>query len=324
LVLNIAPPTISQNPSKIQIGKQTIQQQATMEWEERRGNWVLIPPQPKGIVHFLGGAFIAAAPNETYKFLLEELAKAGYLVIATSFPQIGAYEAITQNIGDYEAITQNLNKAIRKTLDHKAIAEDIYDKFERAMEELRNQGVIRRRYLPIYGIGHSLGCKMHLLLGSMFSVKRDGNIFLAYNNYSAKKSIPNLDVLLDQISPFIESFIEFDLEFTPSPEATLALVRDKYQIKRNFLVKFRNDDIDETMRLKPILQEKAPDLFTAQLLPGNHLTPLGQNLQWPVSQEFSPLDALGQWVKQNFYKDFYRLRDEILLWLDPLQAPKRS
>ncbi len=268
-----------------------------MEWKELRGNWVLIPPQPKGIVHFLGGAFIAAAPNETYKFLLEELAKAGYLVIATSF--LISY-------------------------DHKEIAQEIHQKFELAMEELKRTGVLRRRYLPIYGIGHSLGCKMQLMLGSMFSVKRDGNIFLAYNNYSAKKSIPNLDVLLDQISPFVESFIEFDFEFTPSPEATLALVKDKYQIKRNFVVKFRNDDIDESMRLKPVLQEKAPDLFTAQLLPGNHLTPLGQNLQWPVTQEFSPLDALGQWVKQNFYKDFYRLRDEILLWLDPLQAPKRN
>ncbi|WP_071515767.1 DUF1350 family protein [Geitlerinema sp. PCC 9228] len=271
-----------------------------MEWKDIRGNWVLAPPQPnqpKGIIHFLGGAFIAAAPNETYKFLLEELAQAGYVVIATSF--LISY-------------------------DHRDIAQEIYTKYNLAMEELRRTNLLRRRYVPIYGIGHSLGCKMHLMLNSMFSVERDGNIFLAYNNYSAKKSIPNLDVLLDQISPFVESFIDLDLEFTPSPEATLELVRDRYRVKRNFLVKFQNDDIDETMRLKPILQEKFPHLFAIQMLPGNHLTPLGQNLQWPVSEEFSPLDALGQWVKQNLYKDFYRLRDEILLWLDPARSLTRS
>lgn len=262
-------------------------QTTTMEWKELRGNWILMPPQPKGIVHFLGGAFIAAAPNETYKFLLEELAKAGYLVIATSFIS---------------------------TLDHQAVAEEIHGKFELAMEELLETGTLRRPNLPVYGIGHSLGCKMQLMLASMFSLGREGNIFLAYNNYPVKKSVPFLDLFLDQISPFMA----FDVEFKPSPQMTLDLVDRKYHIKRNLLVKFRNDEIDETMSLKPVLQNKYPESLTIQVLGGNHLTPLWQDIKWPVSQEFSPLDALGQWVRQNAGRDAYRLRDEILRWMDPL------
>ncbi|MDY7022609.1 MAG: DUF1350 family protein, partial [Cyanobacteriota bacterium] len=56
-----------------------------MEWIEVSKNWVLIPPRPKAIVHFLGGAFVAAAPQVTYRWLLEAIAQQGYVVIATPF-----------------------------------------------------------------------------------------------------------------------------------------------------------------------------------------------------------------------------------------------
>ncbi|MGL5081081.1 MAG: DUF1350 family protein, partial [Microcoleaceae cyanobacterium] len=51
-----------------------------MDWREVSGNWVLIPPRPKAIVHFLGGAFVAAAPQMTYRWILEPLAQQGYAV----------------------------------------------------------------------------------------------------------------------------------------------------------------------------------------------------------------------------------------------------
>jgi hypothetical protein len=52
-------------------------------------------------------------------------------------------------------------------------------------------------------------------------------------------------------------------------------------------------------------------------LQGNHLTPLGQDLQWEVGEVFNPLDAVGQWVKQSLSRDLYRLNQEILRWLNP-------
>ena len=52
-----------------------------MEWQELSGSWVLIPPQPIALIHFLGGAFVGTAPNVTYRWLLGELDKNGYGII---------------------------------------------------------------------------------------------------------------------------------------------------------------------------------------------------------------------------------------------------
>ena len=61
------------------------------------------------------------------------------------------------------------------TLDHAAIAKSVLQSFESAIAELQAKGILRRRYLPIYGMGHSMGCKLHLLIGSLFDVERAGN-----------------------------------------------------------------------------------------------------------------------------------------------------
>ncbi|MEO0356479.1 MAG: DUF1350 family protein, partial [Cyanobacteria bacterium P01_A01_bin.3] len=63
-----------------------------MEWRSLADNWVLQPRNPKAVVHFLGGAFVGAAPHVAYDALLTSLAEAGYLVITTPFftsPQHG-------------------------------------------------------------------------------------------------------------------------------------------------------------------------------------------------------------------------------------------
>ncbi|MGH2414758.1 MAG: DUF1350 family protein, partial [Microcystaceae cyanobacterium] len=105
-----------------------------MDWQDFSGSWVLIPQQPIGIVHFLGGAFVATAPNLTYRWLLEQLGREGYAIIATSFVN---------------------------TLDHVAIARSVLNRFENILERLQTTNELTSRSLPIYGIGHSLGCKLH-------------------------------------------------------------------------------------------------------------------------------------------------------------------
>ena len=58
------------------------------KWEEYYGNFLLKPAQgiqPIGVIHFLGGAFVGAAPHITYRYLLESLAAEGYLVVATPY-----------------------------------------------------------------------------------------------------------------------------------------------------------------------------------------------------------------------------------------------
>ena len=253
-----------------------------MEWQENSGNWVLIPPHPKAVIHFLGGAFVATAPHVTYRWLLEMLGNQGYAVIATPFVN---------------------------TLDHLAIAKDVLSSFDNCLNNLYLSRMLRKKYLPIYGIGHSMGCKLHLLIGSFFSVKRAGNILISFNNFAARDAIP----LVEQISSVMK------VEFTPSPQMTNRLIQKRYQVQRNLLIKFNDDNIDQTLRLSDILRLRFPNMVTVQRLNGNHLTPLGQDFVWPIAgQLYTPVDAIGQWLKQEVYRDLNQVKREILRWLNPL------
>lgn len=253
-----------------------------MDWQEVSGSWVLIPARPKGIVHFLGGAFVATAPQMTYRCLLEHLERQGYAVIATPFVN---------------------------TLDHTAIARDVLNRFETTLSRLQAKTVLGKRYLPIYGMGHSMGCKLHLLIGSLFPIERNGNVLISFNNYPAKRAIPFIEQL--NIQP------AFDIEFTPSPLETNELISKRYQVRRNLLIKFTNDDIDQTVSLTQVLQQRFPDMVAVQTLPGTHLTPLGQDVNWKAGNVYTPFDAIGQWMKQELYRDLHQLKRSILQWLDP-------
>lgn len=263
-----------------------------MDWQEISGNWLLIPKQPIGIIHFLGGAFIGSVPQLSYRWLLEDLAQAGYAVITTPF----------------------LN-----TLDHIAIARDVLNRFENLTNRLHHQ--LGTGYLPTYGIGHSLGCKLHLLIGSLFSVQREGNILISYNNFPIRRSIP----LVEQL----EIDKTFQVEFSPTPEETHQLITEEYSIRRNLLIRFYNDTLDQTQELNPILKQRFPNMISCLHLSGNHLTPLGQDLNinmgdvlkmmkmGDLKEMFAPFDAVGQWVKEELSKDLKQLNNEIIHWLNP-------
>ena len=243
-----------------------------------------MPPRPIAIVHFLGGAFVASAPQLTYSLLLEYLAEQGYVVIATPFVN---------------------------TFDHTAIAQSVSQSFERALETLQTRGLLRRRYLPIYGLGHSMGCKLHLLIGSLFPVERAGNILISFNNFAARDAVP----LVEQFSQFSPAFA---VEFTPSPLETNRLVAKQYQVRRNLLIKFTNDTIDQTVPLVAVLEQRFPSMISTQTLNGSHLTPLGQDVKWQAGSSFTAFDAIGQWMKQEIYRELNQLKRTIMLWLEPM------
>ncbi|WP_119261008.1 DUF1350 family protein [cyanobacterium endosymbiont of Rhopalodia gibberula] len=252
-----------------------------MEWRKISGSSVLIPSHPIMMVHFLGGAFVGTAPDFTYRWLLEELSKSGCAVIATPFVN---------------------------TLDHLAVARNVLNRFESILDRLHTRNVLEQRYLPIYGIGHSMGCKIHLLIGSLFEVERAGNILISFNNYPVRRAIP----FLEQID--IDNSL--NLEFTPSPKETKILIAKNYKICRNLLIKFKRDDIDETLILNPMLQERFSNMVTLLHLSGNHLTPLGQRIKWQTGDFFSPLDAIVQWTQCNLSHDLCKLKEEVLRWLN--------
>ncbi len=253
-----------------------------MEWQEISGSWILIPNNPKGMIHFLGGAFVGTAPSITYRWLLEQLAKEGYGIVATPF----------------------IN-----TFDHTAIARSVLNRYETIVDRLYSNHKMSQRYLPTYGIGHSMGCKLHLLIGSLFSVEREGNILISYNNYPVRRAIP----FLEQID--VDNTLK--LEFTPSPEETNELIAQNYKTRRNLLIKFTKDEIDQTTLLQPVLVQRFNNMVASKIISGNHLTPLGQDIQWQTTGEFTPFDAIGQWIKQTLSRDLMNLKNEILYWLNP-------
>ncbi len=265
-----------------------------MDWQEISGSWVLVPPRPVAIVHFLGGAFVATAPQLTYRRLLECLANAGYVIIATPF----------------------IN-----TFDHREIAQAVLRSFERALYTLEGS-VLRRRPLPIYGMGHSMGCKLHLLIGSLFAVERAGNILISYNNSSAREAVPWVEQVsaFFAASPLASPFLTdmstaLAVEFTPSPPETHRLIEEKYAVSHNLLVKFRNDTIDQTRSLANILDNLFPDTVTTQRLAGTHVTPLGPDFKWQTGTVFTPFDAIAQFVRQEVYRELEQLETTILQWL---------
>ncbi len=55
------------------------------DWREIEGSWVLFPPSnrtPEAVVHFLGAAYVGAAPHVAYRLFLEALSNRNVLVSA--------------------------------------------------------------------------------------------------------------------------------------------------------------------------------------------------------------------------------------------------
>lgn len=51
--------------------------------------------------------------------------------------------------------------------DHLRIADEVQFKFDRALRALGSEASM----LPIYGVGHSLGCAIHMLICTRYAVK---------------------------------------------------------------------------------------------------------------------------------------------------------
>ncbi|AET03426.2 putative alpha/Beta hydrolase [Medicago truncatula] len=272
---------------------------SSSDWTQVEGSWILKPKssKPNFVVHFVGGIFVGAAPQLTYRWFLERLSEKGVLIIATPYAS---------------------------GFDHFLIADEVQFKFDRCYRTL-DETV---KDLPIFGVGHSLGSLVHLLIGSRYAVQRSGNVLMAFNNKEASSSIPlfspvlvpmaqNFAPLLSdifssptlragaemtlkqlqnvsppimkQVLPLVEQLppLYMDLakgreEFTPKPEETRRLIKSYYGVSRNLLIKFNDDSIDDTPTLAQVLSSESAISSVLDMsirkLPGDHVLPLQQAL----------------------------------------------
>lgn len=206
-------------------------------WRQRGSLWCLEPRgSGRGLVEFIGGSYLAATPQLSYRRLLEDLAAAGWAVRAWSYVP---------------------------GFDHQSQANEAWRAF-RAANAGDNPGQPRLR------LGHSLGCKLHLLApdGGRNSC---GLVAMSFNNFSAERSVPLLAEVGDQLG--------FRSEFSPSPEETLQQVRSSYRQPRNLLIRFRSDGLDQSGRLLAALHDRPEDQSSQMDLPGDHLTPASAGLR---------------------------------------------
>lgn len=295
-------------------------------WEEYAGNFILRPrvqaPQswahpkrpdlnrpasPKALIHFLGGAFAGAAPQIFYRWLLEQLALEGYVVVSTPY---------------------------RLSFDHLSTVDEVLTRFSAAA------GMLALDYgeIPVIGMGHSLGALLQTISGSLFGSvdgNRAINVLIAFNNRRAEDAIPlfrefiaptvinvaqtddladalerllvdtpaTLDTIFDtfidalfpsarnsalltllrqsrsigqQIPPLFAEVADGAVAFNPDPSENVDAIRSMYKVRQTLLVSFRNDILDDTSSLYRVLD--ASRGATLIRLNGTHLTPCTQDL----------------------------------------------
>jgi len=217
-----------------------------MNWQQQGSLWTLQPERPRHLIEFIGGSYLAATPQVSYRRLLESFARQGCCVRAWSYVP---------------------------GFDHQAQANQAWKLFRATRERQPMAG----EPLPLR-LGHSLGCKLHLLAPDN-GRGCSGLAALSFNNFSAERSVP----LLSELAPRLG----ISTEFSPSPEETLRLIARDYRQPRNLLVRFNRDGLDQSQRLLAVLQARPEDRSKLVERPGDHLTPASAGLRQ---------NLLGSWA----------------------------
>lgn len=186
--------------------KSVTQPQATEEttphsngrWEELHGNYILRPPidtPPRALIHFLGGALLGAAPQLSYRYMLERLSSRGYLIVATPY---------------------------QLSFDHLTTCDEIVGRFELVAPELAKQyGAV-----PVVGVGHSCGSLLHMLITSLFpDTPRAANALISYNNRGVGEAVPFFEELI------VPLFSDKDRNGSGLMKAVIEVAREKYNGK---------------------------------------------------------------------------------------------
>lgn len=161
------------------------------EWETyEKSTHIFFPPQtsfqfdkgenqrPNTIIHFIGGTLFGSYPLQFYKSFLESVAKkSNSIIVATSVPVV-----LSSNPLNHFAITKEISRNFRDA--YRYVISDEYGKTS------ANQ-------MKIVGMGHSLGSRLLAILNTSqkckrIAFKRDGNVFISFNNYNAVESVPGI------------------------------------------------------------------------------------------------------------------------------------
>ena len=237
-------------------------------WRNLEKTWCNWPSRPIGLVEVIGGSYLSASPHISYKYFLESLAKKDLAIHA--WPYLPA-------------------------LDHQAQANEAWRNFRLCRKRLEARVNMS---LNTVRIGHSLGCKLHLLAPDKGRNNRSF-IAISFNNFNIERSIP----MLKKFS----RTLNFKTEFSPSPDETINLILEQYLQSNNLVISFANDKLDQSKILIDCLQRRDQDLSSNIELIGNHLTPVSSGLRQ---------NLLGNWsIDKDKMNDLNILIEKIYLYI---------
>lgn len=217
-------------------------------WRQRGSIWQLCPAQPQALVEFIGGSYLAATPQVSYRRLLENLSDLNLAVHAWAYVP---------------------------GFDHQAQARQAWSDLRAARSALHD----RIGPIPVpLRVGHSLGCKLHLLAPDGGRRSR-ALVALSFNNFNAERSIPFLGDLAPRLGVVTE--------FSPSPKETLRLVEEHYLQPRNLVVRFGRDQLDQSDDLIDTLRRRNDDSSETLHCRGDHLTPASIGLRRSLVGEWA-------------------------------------
>tara|TARA_Y100001968_G_C19326296_1_gene701926 strand:+ start:453 stop:1178 length:726 start_codon:yes stop_codon:yes gene_type:complete len=198
------------------------------------------PSRPIGLIEIIGGSYISIKPEVTYKKLIAELYQRKFAIHAWSY------------IPNFDHQTQ-ANQAWKQLRLSRKMLEKEFGPLQKSIR-----------------LGHSLGCKLHLLAPDG-GINCDGLVAISFNNFRADKSIPMLKKMSENLN--------FKTEFSPSPIETLKLINEYYEQKNNLLISFKYDKLDQSKILLQSLKKRDLDKSEIRQLDGNHLTPVSLGLR---------------------------------------------
>ena len=198
------------------------------------------PTRPIGLIELIGGSYISIKPEVTYKRLISRLLQRNFAVHAWGYIP---------------------------NFDHQLQANHAWKQFRQSRKILEKRVGLISKSLRL---GHSLGCKLHLLAPDG-GRNCNGLVAISFNNFKADKSIPFIRKMSQRLN--------FKTEFSPSPSETFNLIREHYEQTNNLLIKFKNDDLDQNDLLLKSLKTRPYDKSIIMSLDGNHLTPVSIGLR---------------------------------------------
>ncbi len=203
-------------------------------WQRQQGCWCLWPASAQGLIEFIGGSYLATNPQISYRRLLEGLAARQLAIHAWNFVP---------------------------GFDHQLQAREGWQALRSCRAALKQR--LGKDLVPVR-VGHSLGCKLHLLApdGGRNSLALAA---LSFNNFTAERSIPLLGTLAPSLGVVTE--------FSPGPEETLRLIERYYLQPNNLVIRFGKDQLDQSQDLMAALSKRAEDQSQFQQMQGDHLTP---------------------------------------------------